>query len=287
MKRLICIVLIVICMFSLFSCGDKEVNYERELFKQSDEIKADIKKDVKKFKRQGVVLNIEVEKISKDLYEVDLAGDKQRHKFYSEEDDELQLNRVCELVDQYQSIATRAKDSVINYINSSNVLQDKEMLIEEINKINVKVAEMDTVGLYREGTIYISKDVLKYYPEVATEYALAHEYVHALAAITNDGIDNEVYGKNKFNEAITDIITVQLYPNGSGFESAYADYYYYVLGYIACFKEEALEAYFYGYEDIWESVGRDEFDFFVEMFANAPNNAYAHMCYDALINKWI
>ena len=259
MKRIACLVLSVIFMFCLIACGAKEINYEQTLFMQSDEIREYIKKDVESAKQQGVDFNITVKKISKNVYEVEFDGNKQTNQFYDQSQEEINLDQVYELGAEYQSIATRARDSVIKYINSSNILKDKEMLIEGINQISVKVADMDTVGLCREGIVYINKDVLENFPASTSEYALAHEYIHALAAITNGGIHNEVYGKNKLNEAITDIITVQLYPDGSGFESAYADYYYYVLGYISCFEEKALEAYFYGYEDIWQITGRDEF----------------------------
>lgn len=286
MKRIACLMLAVICMFSLIACGAKETNYEQSLFEASDEIREYIEKDVANAKQQGVDFNIAVNRISKNVYEVTFNGDKQKNEFYEESQEEFNLEQVCELDSKYQSIATKARDSVIKYINTSNILKDKEKLIESINQIQVKVAIMDSVGLHREGTVYISKDFLANFPASASEYALAHEYIHALAAITNNGVDNEVYGKNQLNEAITDIITVQLYPEGSGFESAYSDYYYYVLGYISCFKEKAVEAYFYGYDDIWESTGRDDFDFFVEMFAKAPYDVYAHMYTTALINKW-
>lgn len=278
--------LAVICMFSLIACGAKETNYEQSLFELSDEIREYIEKDVENANQQGVDFNITVEKISKKVYEVEFNGDKQRNEFYDEAQEEFNLEQVSELGDEYQSIATKARDSVVKYINTSNILKDKEKLIESINQIQVKVAVMDSVGLHREGTVYISKDFLANFPASASEYALAHEYIHALASITNGGIEEEVYGKNKLNEALTDIITVQLYPEGSGFESGYADYYYYVLGYISCYKEKAVEAYFYGYDDVWESTGRDYFDFFVEMFAKAPYDVYAHMYTTALINKW-
>lgn len=279
--------LAVICMFSLIGCGAKETNYEQSLFELSDEIREYIEKDVANAKQQGVDFNIAVNKISNTVYEVEFNGNKQKNEFYDQSQEEFNLEQVSELSAEYQSIVTKARDSVIKYINASNILKDKEKLIEGINQINVKVAVMDTVGLHREGIVYISKDFLDNFPASASEYALAHEYIHALASITNGGIENEVYGKNKLNEAITDIITLQLYPDGSGYESIYADYYYYVCGYISCFKEKAIEAYFYGYNDIWQSTGRDEFDFFVEMFGNAPNDTYAHMYCTALIYKWL
>lgn len=287
MKRIVCLVLVVVSIFSLFACGEKEVSYEQSLYDQSEEIKSSIANDVKEIRRQGVDLSITVQKIEDNVYDVILDGETQRNKFEGNNDERVELKEVEDIYPVYLDIVDNARNKVINYINSSAILKDKEKLVEGINKISVKVAVMDSIGLTREEAIYIDKYALESYSDSLIEYALAHEYIHALAAITNGGIDKEVYGRNKLNEAITDIITAKLYPEISETNSAYSDYYYYVLGYIACFKEKSLEAYFYGYDDIWERVGKDEFDFFVEMFANAPNNMYAFLCYNAFIIKWL
>ena len=286
MKRITCLILVVICIFSLVGCETNEINYEQNLFEQSDEFREKIKVDVESAKQKGMDVNIFVEKISDDTYEVDFDGYKEKNILSANIGEAVNVRKVFD-IGKHQNIATNAKNNVIKYINASKILKEKEMLIEEINKINVNVADMDAVGLYREGTVYISQELLNNFSKTTCEFALTHEYFHALASITNGGIRNEIYGKNKINEAITDILTAEMYPYLTDIESGYTEYYYYVLGYISCFKEKALEAHFYGYEDIWEKTGRDEFDFFVEMFAEAPRNVQAHTYYTALVNKWL
>lgn len=114
-----------------------------------------------------------------------------------------------------------------------------------------------------------------------------HEFIHAICYYTHDlNIENEIYANSLFNETMTDIITAALNPNlKAGIKSSYSNYYNFVYPYINLFGETAIEAYFYGYDEIYKQIGEDEFNFFI-LVTNNLDKEYAEVYYNNMIFKW-
>lgn len=214
--------------------------------------------------------------INGDIRKIEIA-DKKENKKDSIKCIDIELSKTSKEI--IESSFLLVKD----YIANSTVLKDKETIMQELDKIEVKIAEYDEVAEYRDGTLYIGKD----YVNVICEWMICHELMHALADITNGGVENEPYAYYQFNEGLTDFITYTLNPQiPEGYVSGYSQYYYYISLYIGCFEEKAIQAYFYGYDELWEKVGKDEFDFFVFSFENMEKDKLGIVCINNFFNKW-
>lgn len=286
MKRIAYCMFVLICLFSLAACAANQVDYESNLYISSDRVREDIVNYLSEYKEQGIDLSIKAVKKT-DGYLVNVGGTNIKIQMQDEEYPEMDLDNISEIDEKYRTIIDNARDRIVEYIISSKVLRDKEYLIQKITEVQVYATEDIGCGVYKNGNIYIDKELLETLPVKICEYTFVHEYIHALAAITNGGVENEAYAKNKFNEAMTDILASHILPNNSEeFLSAYEEYYYYILGYISCFHADAIDAYFYGYEKIWEITGKDNFDFFVECFARTPYDDEAAGFCLRYINSW-
>ncbi len=288
MKRLTSLFLVLVFMFSLAACSSNE-NYDEKLFELSEDYNKACVQDIMSMEKQGVDITIDVNKLSDNAIEVYFNGETTRIEFEANDEDntEIEIKNPEELTKKEEKYVLKAKEAVIGYINSSEILTEKETLIQKIEAIKVMAMDMPTIGLYKNDCVYINKDELANYSMECFEFAVTHELIHALAALTNGGVENECYGTKKLNEVITDIIAVQIFDKKVNFVSAYSDFYYHGYSYISFFKEKAIKAYFYGYEEIWEIADKTEFDFFVEAFSNAPYDMYAHMYTVALLHKWV
>lgn len=286
MKRLVCLFLVITFLFSFVACSSSE-SYDSKLIKISKAYNKACKEDISNMKQQGVDIAIEVSEVSENEVEVYFNGGTSRIQFENNEDNsEIEITNPEELTKEEQQYVSKAKLSVISYINASEILQEKETLISKIETIKIMAMDMPTVGLYKNDCVYIDRDELVGFSMECFEFAVTHELIHALAALTNGGVENEYYGTKKLNEVITDLITVQIFNKDINFLSVYSDYYYHGYSYISVFKEKAIKAYFYGYEEIWENTDKTEFDFFVEAFANAPYDIFAHAYTVTLLYKW-
>lgn len=278
MKKFLKIIVAVIMLATTVGCSKENINYEERLIKDS--------KDV--IEEWGIVPDRTYSvTLDGDIYTVNINGNIQKVKVESFNDVSKAIYATEEVSDKkIISICNSAKEKIKKYIDTSTIIKDKDYVKQQIEGIRIMIADIDldyAVAAYYEGTINIGKD----YTEYVCEWMILHEYVHALAEITNEGIENEPYASTEFNEAMTDIITAYMEPAiKEEIESSYIFYYYDIMSYIGCFEEDAIYAYFYGYDELYEIVEKDEFDFFVLTFDNMFTSEFAEVCVNNFINKW-
>ena len=210
---------------------------------------------------------------SKNEFGVDVNGTEMIIQFPSNASSSEYLpSDVIELSSESAKIVTKSKELVYQYIDASTILKDKEAIKNYINSLNAKeaiFADDDSVGAYFSYTddcIYINKDN----SEFICEWMIVHELIHAVSYYThNCSIENEEYAFNLFNEILTDIITSSINPKThSKIQSGYSLYYDLLYPYINLVGQSAIEAYFYGYEIIYNQIKTEEFEFFVIVIEN-------------------
>jgi len=183
----------------------------------------------------------------------------------------------------------RAKSNVVKYVSFSNIIRDadKEQIENDIWNIplysgsfvldesikNILTDEEiksigEIVAIYEDGSVYINSSAAS----KVTEFILTHELFHYVSEVTNNGFENQDYSYSIITEVITDFLAVTSTPPSveivnTSYLSSYED----VLLYISVYKNSALKAYFYGYDEIWKKAGKDEFDFFVYCLDNNQN----------------
>lgn len=182
-----------------------------------------------------------------------------------------------ELPASQKKLFKKAQKIVLKYIDASNAIKksDKKLCKETVENVTFyygtfsekQYADVAVVTVGSE--MYINSKLENY----ISEYTYLHELPHVVSNITNKGSKYEfsAYRASKLNEAITDIIAVQLAKeNGlSGYEvSAYQTYYesaYYMLS-----KFDMLETYYYsdGYDNIISAIGQNKFDSYILLTDN-------------------
>lgn len=231
-----------------------------------------------------------VTKNSKNEFCVDVNGTEMIIQIPSDASSSEYLpSNVIELSSKYGKIVIKSKEIVYQYIDASTILKDKEAIKNYIDSLIAKEATFtddDSVGAYFSYTddcLYINRDN----PEFICEWMIVHELIHAISYYThNCSIENEEYAFNLFNEILTDMITSSLTPKiNSKIQSGYSLYYDLLYPYINLVGQSSIEAYFYGYEIIYEQIKKEEFEFFVIVIENygAENS---DVYYNNLIYKW-
>ena len=187
-----------------------------------------------------------------------------------------------------------AKSKVVAYINSSQIIKDKQTCIDKINQtplyyidpIDINLLDPNEImpdAFYKDDAIWVFRNSL----DSICEWMFVHEMIHYLREITNNTGKEPVYHGMILDEVITDIICSSLKPKLiNGIESGYAQYYDVGYKYLAIWKEAAIEAYFYGYQKLWNITGKDEFDMFVFFYHNMDCNELAHDCTIFTLSKW-
>ena len=182
---------------------------------------------------------------------------------------------------KYQTVLDESKELLYRYIRESDILRDKECLVSELEKISVKIGEIDTAGISirsdEERIICINRSDVR-------KTVMIHELIHTLQDILWNGVDAQ---NPMFVEIMTDIITNAVYPENNIFQmSMYRDYNQLVLNFIGIFREKAIEAFFYGYDVLYDEITEDEWYLFlytIEATVRTPGLAYYANCYDQLI----
>lgn len=186
----------------------------------------------------------------------------------------------------------KSREKVVKYINGSKIIQDKDNVIQKIQampvyQVNIIDPTDPAIAYYESGAINVVFEHQSY----TCEWMFVHELIHALCDITNSVDGNYTdyrFKRTEFTEAITDVITASLKPQISNGKSAYDVYYPAAYKYIDVVGEaEAINAYFYGYENLVKDIGSwAEFEFFVVSFGNAEFNEFAKTCMYTSLRKW-
>ena len=217
-------------------------------------------------------------------YIANFNGDIQVFEIMEYDISEIYINNISDVNDKkIIDMINTSLEKVICYIKKSDILNEKEEIIEYIKNIPIKMGDFESPAMYKDNCIYISNLSINY----ICEWMLVHEYIHALAEFTNKGIENEKYSNSMYNETITDIITESL---GAKIPNEISSKYIYYYGetvylFIGCMKEDVIKAYFYGYENLYEKVDENEMDLFVHSIDNI-NNEIAFININNFINKY-
>ncbi len=226
---------------------------------------------------------------TEDEYRIDVNGVERRIQIPSHTYSTYEPKEISDVTEKHQEVISRSKELVYQYIDSSRVLKDKDELKAYIDKLAIKEAFYTydkNVGAYfshEENTLYINK----YATDSVCEWMIVHEFTHAISYYTHDfDIEKETYAFDLFNEVITDMVTATMKPKiVNNALSGYSLYYDLLCPYLNLFGIEAIEAYYYGYNNIYEKVGKDEFDFFVLVIQNYGAED-TEAFYNNLMYKW-
>lgn len=277
-RRNLLIVTLMLLVTTLTGCGKTKefpvLNYDSRLLESGKQA----------INERGKVQNRTYSVTLEDgIYIANINGDIQKVVLPEEPANELSISNIEDANSRVKRVVATSMARITAYVNGSEILKNKDQVLQQLGEIEIKIATVDSPALYENGTVYIGRE----YIDVVCEWMVCHELIHAIADITNDGVENEPYPYYMFNEALTDMITYTLEPDiPDGYISGYAHYYDYIVLYIGCFGGEAISSYFYGYDKLWELVGRDEFDFWVYSLENISNNEVAMVCVNNFLNKW-
>lgn len=217
---------------------------------------------------EGFYFNVKEDKNNEEFI-VDVNGTEMIVQVPINETSSEHYSNPKSLSEKSEKVVNESKELVFNYIDSSSILKDKDNIKNYINSLDIKEADFEEIFddgagacfYYKDNAIYINQK----YSEMISEWMCVHEFIHAICYYTHNlNIENETYANSIFNETMTDIITSALNPNlKAGIKSSYSNYYNFIYPYINLFGETAIEAYFYGYDEIYKEIGEDKFNFFI------------------------
>ena len=286
MKKIFSILLIISILFSMCACTASNEKDDDKIIKSSDD---------EIIQTSNIMLEewgleegrtFSVLKDIEEVYHIDINGEELLIKIQ----DNTREGYIKTNAKEYNSeVIEKARGKVIDYISNSNILKDKEELIEYINNVPFKAVdyqnEEDTIAEYdlKEDTVFINNNNLK----LVCEWMVVHELIHALCQRTNEGAQNLRYPYATFNETLTDIITASMDPGIiSGMQSGYTEYYQWIYLYLGCVGVNGIEAYFYGYDKILTQIPEEELDIFVESIEQIDSTENALVIVCNCINDW-
>lgn len=152
-----------------------------------------------------------------------------------------------------------ARAYVIEYIKDSNVLRDKEALIEGIQNVPfylfTDTTNSDLLEVIDAPAVHVGSAIFcnEAYEEFYSEYMLVHELVHHLRYLAHGkDFSNMMYIGDVYDEALTDIIVKSTgldCPVIQGYVCGYERYHSIIGEYLNVFGEKALEGFFYGTDE--------------------------------------
>ena len=234
-------------------------------------------------------------KVSKngEIFNIDVNGTTIQIAPSEEIGNKIVPTDISEITSQKnKNIIDSSLSLILDYINDSDVLKDKSEIIDFISEIPIKEADFDNApsDIGDIGAIFSDEDEVIYLnraqSESVCEWMISHEYFHAMAYFTHN---NELgtYGYNTFNEVLTDMLTSSLNPSlgDNGIESGYKPLYPLLYPDINLFKDIWVKEYFYGYDEIYSKVSKDEMDLFVIILENFGEENSLEL-YNNIILKW-
>ena len=180
-------------------------------------------------------------------------------------------------------------DIIINYINESIVLADKEDLISYISELPFKSADFPNDSLIAGFNQELDTIFLNTASNFLDEPTVIHELFHALAHKTRSNNSMwDGYNATLLDEAFTELLTNSVI--SSNYATAYDNYIKYAYYFIGSYEFDAIRAYFYGVDDLQISTTE------LELYALAlthlqesltPEEAEAEqMTLHLILSKW-
>lgn len=288
--------------YNPISTPDSSINYEEALFEDANR-NAHISG-----KYSITKLEFDPDGMKNGIYDIYINDSTEPYQYqggqlYSKEKDLATINEQTTFVEftkKEEKIIQSSRDLVCKYIQDSSVLTNKEWLIEKIQTIPFYkysdsthpeiISVMHTIGAHMIVGIYCYDK----YSEFYCEYFFVHELLHHLRYLTyGKDLTTTLYYATPFVEAMTDIITYTIEPKlfrNSNYQSGYIDFYPPIYTYLSIFGRDALEAYFYGYDEFFETNGGKTFEaehnlFAVAIGSYASSSSTPLVC-DAIFNTW-
>ena len=291
MKKLKGLLIIFLALVMLLTgCSNAGKNYDATILKDACRVTSELGYDTVDNPFKDSSRYFEVVKTSNCEFKVDVNGTEMLIQIpLNSQSEEYVPTNIKPVSEKYSQIISKSKNLIYRYIDSSSILKDKDGLKNYIDTIDTKEAyftDDNNVGAYfshTDSVLYINTNNTAY----ICEWMIVHEFVHAMSYYTHDfSINDEEYAFNRFNEIMTDIITFSLNPKiPDTVISGYSFYYSLVYPYINLFGKDAIEAYFYGYDSIYEKIDHNEFHFFVIVIENYGEEN-SDVYYNNLILKW-
>ena len=188
---------------------------------------------------------------------------------------------------QTLEMVKESKELVIEYINYSEILTDKDVLVEYIRNIPFKMADLNTVNAVEYDPVSNTVFLNTKNPDEVCAYTVTHCLVDVLSQKTVGGAENNIYHGTMFDECMTESITYWLHPETIDdiYLAKYDQFTIWCDFYIGCVGYDGLYAYFYGYDTIFEKIPKTELDVFVRLLRYSDNT---HECIimTNCINDW-
>lgn len=143
---------------------------------------------------------------------------------------------------------SESKKLIINYINESSILKDKEILISYINNLPVKSANYPNNSLIASFDPKLDIVFVNIKTNLVDTHTIVHELFHALASKTRGNSKWYEYTTTLFDEAFTEVLASSVIkPKYSTTYSNYTRYIYHFIGIVGL---EAISSYFYGLDEL-------------------------------------
>lgn len=292
MKKLKNLFIIVMSFLVLLTgCSNAvETDYDSILLKNAKEVNAEFGFSDDSNPFDNGTRHFTVSKKSKNEFTIDVNGTEMIVQIPAmTSNKEFEPINVTDISSKNAKILKNSQKLVNQYIDASSILKNKEEIKTYIDNLATKEGIFtDDTGVgayfsYVDNCIYINRDNSKF----ICEWMIVHELIHAISYYTHScSIEKEEYAFNLFNEVLTDIITSTLNPKiNETIKSGYAWYYDLLYPYISLFDEDAIYAYFYGYDSIYNQISKEEFELYVIVLENygAENS---DVYYNNLMYKW-
>lgn len=212
-----------------------------------------------------------------------------------------------EVKKEYISLFESAREKLFKYIDDSSVLKDKDTIKEKILTIELySCTDPQNIGMFGDnlafvfynGAVYLNPDSPNI--QYLSEFTILHELFHGLRHFTTNS-DSAVYEPRYscyyFDEAFINILTESCnpaitLPRNVTYEAfSYMPLHPYLYSYIYFFGTDALEAFFYGYDEFFEMNGGNEFraehDALSTVLMYIGEQPEATWVYSEILNKMI
>ncbi|MBQ7410671.1 MAG: hypothetical protein IJW20_04750 [Clostridia bacterium] len=266
---------------------DESVNYEKELFdtaslyeldsNEIDQIEtistSPVDEDTAQIYGYNYTYNIDYSNIYLD--DMSFPGLPYNSELLKYNLDNLKYSKLS--LAQNKKIAS-AKERIYKLIDDYSIFSDKDFLKECVKNVNfylVKDSDFfsipdtqdELVAQFYEGSIYVNKEKQDYF----FEHTATHELIHLLRHLTHYGNTNwsadVPYAGMPFDEGMTEILTYSTNAHIPSNINGYKHYTPNIYRYLNLFKEDALKAYFYGYDEFFEKYGGETFKIEHEAFS--------------------
>lgn len=240
-----------------------------------------------------------------DYYHFELVNyDPQGFLIGENKGDDIEYENVHEVTTlkdfskRHNLMIESAREKVVKFIEDSTVLADKENLIERIKNVPIyqyKSSEHEKLNIDSAPAIHVGSAIYCNYKyrEFFCEHMFVHELIHHLRYLTmGEKLSNLTYYATKFDEGVTDVIAVSMNPrslDSINYANGYEELHPLIHEYFNVFGEEALRAYFYGYDAFFASMTpsfKTEHEAFVVAFEKYLEIMEGMAACEALVNYW-